>query len=310
MKLLYCTDPHGRGNNPVYRIGNFKEDLLAKFREVCSLAKKMLCNYIICGGDLFHNPVIALSVADEIVDIIEKNGIPFYTVMGNHDMVNCNIEASLNQSLLGHLFKRSKIIRHLETLEDDNTFIQGYDYSHGIEKQIEDGLLFTESKKKVKIVVPHALISEKSLHPSIMHIEAKKIDTNFDYILVSHYHAPYKTQKVGNTEIIAIGSLTRLTVGKSDLRDKVSVLFMDTDKNEKQVINLKSAKKVKDCFNLEAIEEKKDFNSGIEEFIESLTSTKFQGLDLRGRVEEIATKLEGDNVDVISEIIRRIEANE
>jgi len=127
--------------------------------------------------------------------------------------------------------------------------------------------------------------------------------TNFDVVLVAHYHEAWGIKEVNGVKFVNLGCFGRTSYGIADLTP--SVLLIDTDKKELKIIPLKTAKKKEEVFDLDRIKETKEFASNIEDFIRSLESAKFQGLNLRGLVESVA-KNQKINREVVDEVITRI----
>jgi len=89
VKLLYLTDTHIRGTSPRSRIDDFAQALLAKLREVLSLARLHGVAAILHGGDLFDRPDVTPAVAREFLGVLRDCPCPIYGIAGNHDMFGC-----------------------------------------------------------------------------------------------------------------------------------------------------------------------------------------------------------------------------
>jgi DNA repair exonuclease SbcCD nuclease subunit len=301
-----------KGTNPINRTGNYFEDIRLKFAEVLKLSKEYNVDRILHGGDFGDGPMMSLGLIDTIVDMIEENGIEWYVVRGNHDEIGHNPNLS-GESILDHIFRRSKIIRHLGARSFEETLVEGFDYYHGIEKDIkEKGLipsLATGYGRSIAVV--HAFITPEPWLPQVLHVPVPEIESAFDLVLVAHNHAEFgvikqhSTKYGKDTTFVSIGSLSRLTVAKHDIDRIPKVLFIDTEKPSMQVIQLESARPPEQVFDLKKIQEGKSFEASIENFISSLESTKFQGLNLRGVIEELGEK-QGYDPEVIKEIVNRM----
>jgi len=302
MKILYYQDLHRRGVNSEFRLGNYSEDNLIKFKEILSLSKELDCNYIISGGDNFDSPNISLPMTDEFIDLIQNNQVLLYTIWGNHDENNHSIELS-NGTTLNHIFKRTLMIKHLKVLETDKTYIKGYDYYHNIEQDIKDKGLICGIKNKFRIAVVHAFTTLKPFLPTVLHVPIKEIETDYDIILLAHYHQPWGIKIINDTKFINLGSIGRLDINEADIIP--SVLFIDADTQETKIIPLKSAKPGSEVFDLTKVTKAKAFEEDIDKFIASLQTTTFTELDLRGIVEEVGKQKEIDR-EIIDNLIERI----
>lgn len=72
-----------------------------------------------------------------------------------------------------------------------------------------------------------------------------------------------------------------------------------------KIIPLECTKPAEQVFDLEKIRQGKAFEASIDNFITSLDNVKFQGLNLRGMLEEIGQH-QGYDKEIIKEIIDRI----
>ena len=310
MKFLYTYCTHIKGRTPVNRTGNFFDDIKEKFKEVMSISQERNVDAIFHGGDFTDSPVLALNLADEIIDIIEENKKPFYVVRGNHGEIGHNPDLS-ESSILSHIFRRSSVIQHLDRVQDvwsgGKVFIRGFDFYHNIENDLkENGLLVKDKKEGEKhIAIVHAFISEKPFFKDVAHVVAKDLKTNYDLILLAHYHDEQGIFKVGDTTFIGIGALARKTIGKGDTNRTPNVLFVDTDEKQIEVIPLKNVRPKDEVFNLEIVELFKSNKESLDNFIESLDSVEVQGLGVREAIEKVCEK---NNIDknIKDKIIQKI----
>ena len=310
MKFLYFTDPHCKGVNPSARLGDFQEDMLCKFHEIGNLIKEYKVDAVICGGDLFDSPAVSLSVCDAFVDVMEGWGVRILVCRGNHDEIGHNPNAS-GQSVLDHIFRRSIKIEHLggTAFKDDTAYVEGFDYYHNIENDInEKGLMSSlPGVTKKSIAVVHAFIVDKAFLPQIPHCVIQNIKTDFDLVLLSHVHWQMGVIKAGKTVFVSPGALCRTSI--SDVNRMPAVVFIDTGEPVLKMIPLTCAKPGDVLFDTSKIADTKEFNGRIDDFINSLQSAKFQGLNLKATIEAVG-KEKGVGRDVINETIRRVEGYE
>jgi len=308
MKLLFLTDTQIRGNNPLNRTGSYVDDIEAKFKEAIQIGKDMLVDVYIHGGDFFDSPLVSLGIADRFIDLMEKSEKKWYVVRGNHDEIGHNPKLS-GESMLDHTFRRSKMVSHLGSrcLDGGRVYLEGFDYYHGIEKDIKNnGLKPSDSSATgKKIAVVHGLISPERLPDYMMSVCSDDIDCGFDLVLVGHYHKEMGVYKNGETTYVGIGSMARMTIGIDDIHRRPNVLFIDTETPRMKIIPLESARDFREAFKLEDVEREREADSKIDEFISSLESTKVQGLNLRGVIEEIGSK-SGFEPEVIKLVTDRI----
>ena len=308
FKILYIQDSHIKGKNPENRLGNYYQDVMTKIKEVIKIAKKNKVKYIIHGGDLYESELVSNVMVDEFIDLVEKAEIQWLILPGNHDEIGHSWELS-KASSLAHIFRRSKYIEQLTNMGYTDAItsaeIEGFKYYHNIEQSLkEKGLISNFPTAKYKISIVHAMITLKPLPFECMHVVAKDIKTDFDVVLVAHNHHGWGIKEINGTKFVNIGCIGRRKIDEKDI--KPSCLLIDTDTKELKIIELKSAKPAEEVFDLAKVTEQKEFEEDINNFIESLTNIKLEGLDIRGIVEMIGKEKKIER-EVIDEVIRRLE---
>lgn len=305
MKYIYFQDAHVKGINPASRTDNYYESWIAKFKEILSLAKEKKVDAIIDGGDILDTPLVSTQIIDEILDLIEETGIPIYMMWGNHTLIGHHQETSKGTSL-AHMFRRCKLLKNSKMTGDNDHYIRFIDYDHNIEATLkDDGISFPEwvtEKKLWKIAIVHAFVTPKPFLEQVLHVQAKDIKTDADLVLVAHYHAVWK-KVIGKTTFLDIGCIGRCKISEADI--KPSVLFLDTEKRDYEVIPLKSAKDGSTIFDLTKKQAEEDNEKEMETFINSLKDFKSQDLDLRGTIEYIG-KQQNVSRPVIDRILEKL----
>jgi len=135
----------------------------------------------------------------------------------------------------------------------------------------------------------------------------QNIKTDFDLVLLSHVHWQMGVIKAGKTVFVSPGALCRTSI--SDVNRMPAVVFIDTGEPVLKMIPLNCAKPGDVLFDTSKIADTKEFNGRIDDFINSLQSAKFQGLNLKATIEAVG-KEKGVGRDVINETIRRVEGYE
>ncbi len=306
MKLLYFQDAHLKGKNSRNRLGNYFDDCLKKIDEVIKIAKDNKCSAILDGGDLFESYNPSYSVLDSLADRIDKAKIHVYSLFGNHCM---NIGHINNTGLSSFYKKRSKWFKSLDKhfyLDDtkENIIIKGFDYYYGIEDDIRNNGLMIEGKDTVwKIAITHATITENKFFEGVSHVTPEQIKTNSNLVLIAHIHKPYK-KVINNTTFLNIGCLGRDNIDENKVEP--SVLLIDTDKRDYEIIKLKSAKKANEIFDLSKYEELKASKKDIKEFLDSLKNTNLQSMNLGETITKIGKEQKVDKI-IIDYLLNKME---
>jgi len=281
MRFLIFSDAHFSGKSPNKRTDNYYQSCLEKFDEILTLSKNV--DAIISVGDFLDSPLISNTIIDDFLDRIEKNDKDFYVIYGNHELNGYNLNASKSSSL-SHMIRRSKKVKHLQELEDDNMFIKGYDCYYGIEdKLIKDGLIHS-SDKKFTIAFTHAYISIKPFFQNVSHICAKDLETNYSIIWCSHFHTDFD-ETINGTRFLNTNSIGRASINEQHL-PKVAII--DTDTKNIKVITLKCAKPANEIFDLVKYDEVKDKKKDIKEFLDSLKNVDFQSMEIGQQIVQIS----------------------
>jgi DNA repair exonuclease SbcCD nuclease subunit len=294
-----------QGINSRNRHGDYFADCLSKLREIVLIAKQNNCEAIFDCGDLFETKNPAYNVIDSVADIIEDGGVPIYSLFGNHAMSYGHIENS-GSTGLKHLQNRSKLFRYLDRLTDDfKTYdIRGFDYYFGIEEELKKGIYWQERNddKIFKIAIIHAMITPSKFFEKAFYVLPEQIKTNANLIICGHYHTPFY-KKVGNTEFVNIGCCGRLNINEAKIEP--SVLLLDTEKRNWEIIKLKSAKPANQIFDLEHYNTLKKEEKSIEDFINSLKSVNFQGMKLGEQIVKVG-KENKVNQNVVDYLLEKI----
>lgn len=300
MKFLYCSDIHAKLINPINRIDNYGQSILLKIDEIIQLSIKYKCDFVIVGGDIGDTPHMSLSLIDELLDRIESCSIPWRIVVGNHDEIGANWENS-KSSALYHMFRRSKLVDRLTTIETNEYYIKGMDYFYGIEEDIKNNGLIHNSKSKFTICIPHALINLSKFFEGTSYVVAKDIKTNYDLILCSHLHMNFD-KTIKNTRFLNLNSIGRSSI-KEQHRPQIAII--DTNTQNIEVIPLKSAKTPEECFDLSKVAEEKNSDKALNSFLEKIENFNFQSIDFRDRIYEFA-KMNKEEDEVVNNIIQRL----
>lgn len=307
MRLLNLNDTHFSGTNSENRQGDMLSDFLIKLDETIALSKG--CDFVVHSGDMFHTHTVANNVVDEIVDRIEASNIPWYVVVGNHDS-SCGYYRPQDGTSINHIFRRSKNIKHLESINCDDSYIKGYDYYHNIENEFKVNGIVTDSKKPIKIAVTHALITTKPYMPNVLHIQINEIKTNYDIVLCSHLHEGTGITEHQGTKYVNVGAWGRRSI--SEAKHSPQVTIIDTKgKKQIEIIKLKSAKPGKKVFDLTKKAEEKATKVSLDSFVDAIKNTKAQSLDIRGNVEYFSKQgnIDREITDLIINKIGEVEAN-
>lgn len=316
MKLLFFTDTHIRGTTPKNRKDNFVETLERKFLEVIEIIQDNDIDFVLHGGDLFDRPDVSISIASKFAVILDKIKVPFYIISGNHDIYGHNPD-TLNRTMLGLLDALGivHLIGHNERviLESNGIRVQltGAPYVYDIDspnnkdnyivKSVENGINFS-------IHMIHGMLLDRPFIKGIPYTLIDDIkETLADITLAGHYHAGFKTIKIGEKHFINPGSFVRITNSLKEIEriPKVILIELSEGINIKE-IPLKTALKGNDVLDRSEIERNQFRNERILEFKQTIDSTlDFEKLDINDVLIQVSNA-QGVEEDVKIEALRRI----
>lgn len=300
-KYIVANDLHLRSNNPIHRTDKYKDAIMNKVREICNLAIELDVDAVICGGDIFDASTISTVLLDDFMDMIEA-GKDWLMIPGNHDEIGHNWANSAASSL-AHACRRSSKIHLFEDIFEEKYAITGHRYYHGIESDFKENGLYIKEPREFNVAVTHAMITELPIMPHTMHVAIQDIKTNYDMVIIAHNHLQKVPHIVGDTSYIFSGAVGRKKINEFEIEP--SVIYLDCIKKEVYPIILKCATDGREIFNLVAIQDQKEYNKEIDNFISNLSVSTVEGIDLRGIIEYICKENE-ESSDVINYLINKV----
>lgn len=232
-KLVYITDTHGRGSNPLSRKDDFPQVLLSKLSWVCDFAKNIGASAIIHGGDWVETPDVANNYIRQMMKIVSTSEVHWYGILGNHDLYGQNAE-TFYKTPLGIAESSGAFTRLSEngTIIDDSFFVTGVDFNPDIDK--EDKKYYTDSQKgpigMPSIHVVHGFADDHEWPHGIEHTVISEIGNscNADVILTGHIHSGYGIYKSENgTIFVNPNALARTTASVGDISNIVQVAIIE-----------------------------------------------------------------------------------
>jgi len=296
MRFLYVTDSHLTRAVPKYRTPQFFDQIMAKWAEVYAIAKERKADFVLHGGDLYHNDNPDVDV---IVETIKRMSVPTYITVGNHDYKSDSYEG-LDSTAIG-LMERSGFLKLTDkdiiikepvppppgtSIATERRFL--IRLSHYLDKKNADRFTLDSYKEyDWCILVCHDTIVNEPVR--FKHVIASDIKTRFDLVLCGHYHYPFK-MSVGNTLFINPGSMVRLTRDKKDMERMPQVLYVEYENGgpRYELVPLKSAVPWQEAFMVDKIEDDiADERKLAEEFVQAV-QTNITALNAEETLETVA----------------------
>lgn len=290
VKIGYTTDHHFHHVSPLKRLDNYPESLLEKMEEVVDISVEQEFDALLFGGDTFHTYKPDPGLVRRLVKVLRKAQCPIYAILGNHDVPGN--EQAAETRLIGLLKEFDDFpIRFLnqgEVVKVKNLPVKGINYYDGIETD----LLKISNAKKSKVnalMMVHANITESE--KIFRHCFYKDVNLESKYILTSHYHPKLGVleNSFGNV-FVCPGAFSRLTDAGNDAERIPTMAVMTYDKSKMgiELVELKSAKKPEEIFNLNIAPKEFISREGlVDGVIEAMKVNDITGISL----EEIVTSI-------------------
>jgi len=321
IRLFTSSDEHISDQNPALRVDEYINTVLNKINWQHEFAKNAGCEAIIRGGDLFHhkNPSKTSHMTMlKLMEILKKHDLNNFVLIGNHDVVNSNLD-NLSRAPLGVMYQMPRFNRlHQQVFQRGSLSVEvvSIDYSPLETLDSLKGKILKNHKYNYTIAVVHALAEDKpkeSLSKFFGDAVFAYEDLDFpgvaDVLVFGHYHKDQGIRKLGNTQIVNLGSLTRgsLTFENMNRKPKNAMITLSGSgvSIEEIVVPHADASKVFDIRKKESIE--KEIRD-ITEFVDKLrrgSNTSFNG------IEDFKLQLEKEYPEKIAQMaLRFLEAAE
>ena len=216
-KIYYVPDVHLQEYSPRSRKDAYPSTILEKLESIVNIVNENngLCIFL---GDIFNATNLPMIYFYRVVEVFKKFNSRPHVIWGNHDMFRNNAEMS-NRTPLGLLMSIG-LVKQLESIEVDNTVINGFNFTDVITNVNKD------SKKNV--CVAHCFYEDNFAETHNLHVD-DCIKLGYDDYILGHDHTPYEDIHNDKYSVYRIGSLSRGTANDNQMtRDKVYILEYDT----------------------------------------------------------------------------------
>lgn len=216
---ILCADIHLREDTPICRTDNFEETQWGKLRFISELQEEHDC-IVLHSGDLFHHWKPSPSLLSKTIDALPEM---FYTVYGNHDLPQHNIDL-YEKCGVYTLQKAGKLNVLLEV--------------HWGNEPSENSLTLTNRK----ICVWHTMTYKNNLpYPGCTSSPAKRLlkkYPQFDLIVTGDNHETF-IEEYDNRILVNPGSMMRQTAIQIEHKPCVFLWYAETNSIEKIYLPIK-----------------------------------------------------------------------
>lgn len=285
-KLLYITDTHGKARNPVSRIDDYAGAVFRKMKYIIEYAENNNFDAILHGGDWLDAPHVSDDFIREFSFIIKRSKVPFYGILGNHDIYGYNPDTFLRTAYsisegLGVFTRlyRNKPVKVGRAILTGQDAVADYDRK-GCEYLYTDSYIESESDHVV-IHLTHGMLVDKKWDEKICLTTpvSQIIDTvNADIVLGGHEHIGFgiisKMNSYGKMKTFCNpGSLLRVTSSTGDVRRncRFATIEINSSGYDVKLHDLPEdiAKPAEEVFDLVSLQKEKDAKKNLQAFIDT-----------------------------------------
>jgi predicted phosphodiesterase len=280
--IVSATDFHYTRLTPRSRKDNFGEAVLGKLAELVETAEQIKADAITIPGDLFDRKgQVTVEETADVAGVLSKSNVPILGIMGNHDQIGYRLD-SLPKTGYGVLVKAG-LLHHLDdqpffiSRADTTVCVTGVSYQDGVDRG-DRTAYFPERQQcdwQVHLVHGYLLDTKESVIEEFTPY-SKVAGTEADCILSGHYHPEQKVKRVRNKRggciLLCSGSVSRgaLTSDNFDRIPKMAILRISKDGIKPSLRKFQSAKPPKDVLKFEEKKQKRERDTRLKSFAESL----------------------------------------
>lgn len=281
MKIVIIGDVHLAESSPRSWKVDYGEFMIEELRKAMSMG-----DVAVSLGDLFHRPVSSEQFKLKLIKMLRELGKPLYTLWGNHDIHNMNMEAMEKTSL--RLLYELGVLNIIET----SKVIEGIRF---------DVIPMCKNPQvpKLDIFTPNSVLLghvffEHPFDPKMSITELQLQECNYQYCILGHDHEPHKPFHFNKTTLLRPGSLARHTAHGYNLSRIPEVLILDVDGGVINSIETKPVDTVdsKELFHEESFNKptknKSTFLSSVQDLLDKFTVVSDSDkLSMAGALEKV-----------------------
>lgn len=306
IKFITFTDTHISDSNPGSRVGNYRDDILNKLKQIGLVGHKLQVDFFLNGGDLYHfKPPMKNShyLNFLLTRLFKSFPAPIYSTEGNHDLRYDSYD-NINEQPLNILYENKILIqaRHIvKNIKGLKIRIRSFPFNE--EPDLND---YAKSNKKdedadLKICILHLYSSPEGgmlfKHKLYSYDEISVL--NDDIFLLGHYHVDQGIKLVNNKYFINVGAISRGSLSEDNISriPKFGLVSVYKDngkiKIEANAVKLK-VKSVEEIFNVEAKKEEKKKIEEAEIFVNKLKDEMTNISDNKDKIDTEIDKIKLD----------------
>lgn len=316
LKFITFTDIHVCDTNPSARLGNYRQDIVEKLKQIGAVGNKLGVDFYILGGDLFHLKLPirnSHSLIRELTEIFKNYNAPIFSTEGNHDLRQDSYE-TFNEQPLSVLYA-TKVLKQVRnkkiTVNDIPVEITAIPFEE--EPNLSAVKKPDPERPKLNICILHLYSTPKggNLFSTKLFSYQEIAQTNHDIYVMGHYHIDQGIQELNNGEntqhFINVGAIGRGTLSEDDINrtPKIGLVSVTLEDKGTLTIDAKAVKlKVKPAEIVFDLKEKKAEKKKIEEAEKFVNKLETEVSEIGKNIENIEEEIESTNLE--KEVVNRV----
>lgn len=297
MSFLLIGDIHLADRPPSLRTDTYTEDILTKLKHAVRIAVDREVKAIVLAGDVFHIKTPTRNshhLVQRTGEVLVSGGLPVIIIPGNHDLSNDRLE-SLRRQPLGTLAKMEGIDLLMGPHEEFPLFGLPYlhDWAGELPVRMKNYRTWCADRKAEDfdfwpLMITHAPIFPVGENPPYEFIggdDWAELMQNGDcyYGHIHDPHGAYKPEDHLPVTLCNNGAISRGSLHEATLKREPHVTIWDETPGGFEAVPL-PFRPAEAVFRLKEKEDVDEKVSRVEEFLENVGTTTFDGLS----IEEVA----------------------
>ena len=280
MKALYFTDLHLWDRDISTRRDRSSQAALGKLRFLTQTAVARGCDFLISGGDFHQDKIDSDEYKAAIVEtLLSCPSVRKFTLVGNHDIL-WRTYGTYRKRAMG-ILSASKSIEILDLQLLDQGFLGISAFNESIMERVPDPRL-------VWIIFAHHYINQGSDRLVLKVKELKEKFPNLQYIFTGHDHMEYPTVDIQGVHVVRPGGAMRVSSSMENTNRQPKALLIEWSDLEPLRIEeiMIPCLPAAEAFNLDIKTVAKSVEHQMDEFMDTIASSKIVGYDLETVVLE------------------------
>lgn len=311
-RFLVFGDIHVSDRPPSSCTDSYTDDLIELLGETVAVACQYDVAAVIWAGDVFHSKAPARNshrLVQQVIGIGHAYDRPWYIVPGNHDIQHDRLESIHQTQPLGVLYRAGARALMGRCREFPQLYgvpwQQTWDNEHvgeALRDFREDG-----TSNRNQLVVAHAPLYPPGFELPYEFYDAVMFASsmgNRGSCYYGHVHEAHEIWECAGVRFCNLGALSRGSLHEHNLTRQIRVAVWDGVDGSFDTVPLLKAKPAQEVFRLREKQEITDAAGKLDDFLQSIGSTKFEMLTAESVMAHVQKMNVGKDVaDEVAELL-------